>query len=385
MKGSKSSADVLQTPYQLAMAFNATSLDWQSLDKLTLSLAQLLSLLAPVSFPWVLVELIAEQLGWDEAQVDISRLNLLDLDFLELTDNGSYQIQPSALELTVPGLTNSAEVDSLRQATAVGLAIAAEQIVRGSPAWHPEDIAAVMSHLASVIPTLAERLTSDQISWCFIALGQFCSDHHANAEAESWYQQGRSLIQARSGSNQTALVICENNLARLYERQKRFDEAERLYQHALDLGHRYLGSAHLIVATSLNNLAGLYKAQERYEKAESLYQQALEIRRQQLGDRHPSVAVSLNNLAGLYYAQGQYDQAKRLYLKALRLRQQSGDAESIATSLNNLACVLYKLGRHNEAAKAATDGVLLGEQVLGSYHPQTIAARTTLDVIESRT
>jgi tetratricopeptide (TPR) repeat protein len=60
-----------------------------------------------------------------------------------------------------------------------------------------------------------------------------------------------------------------------------------------------LGNEHPDVATSLNNLAGLYDKQRRYEEAEPLYQEALAMNKQLLGESHPKTIATRQNLERL--------------------------------------------------------------------------------------
>jgi tetratricopeptide (TPR) repeat protein len=59
----------------------------------------------------------------------------------------------------------------------------------------------------------------------------------------------------------------------------------------------------------LNNLAALYNEQKRYVDAEPLLKRSQEIYAKVLGPDHPDVGVSLNNLAVLYGAQSRYAEA----------------------------------------------------------------------------
>ena len=63
----------------------------------------------------------------------------------------------------------------------------------------------------------------------------------------------------------------------MYESQGQYNDAEPLYLQSLDIRKRQLGNDHPHVATSLNNLALLYESQRKYLEAENLAQQALVI------------------------------------------------------------------------------------------------------------
>jgi tetratricopeptide (TPR) repeat protein len=63
----------------------------------------------------------------------------------------------------------------------------------------------------------------------------------------------------------------------LYYSQGQYNDAEPLYLQSLDIKKRQLGNDYPDVATSLNNLALLYESQRKYLEAENLAQQALVI------------------------------------------------------------------------------------------------------------
>ncbi len=75
-----------------------------------------------------------------------------------------------------------------------------------------------------------------------------------------------------------------------------------LFGHALEIRERLLGQDHPQVARSLNNLALLYEVQRRYTEAESLYQRALMIREQTLGQDNPKTIATRQAYAALQEA-----------------------------------------------------------------------------------
>ena len=90
-------------------------------------------------------------------------------------------------------------------------------------------------------------------------------------------------------------------------------EAEPLYERAILIREKVLGSEHPDVASSLNNLAALYDNQRRYDVAEPLFERALSIREKVLGSEHPDTALSLQILPFSTKNQGRYDAAEPLY------------------------------------------------------------------------
>lgn len=77
---------------------------------------------------------------------------------------------------------------------------------------------------------------------------------------------------------------------------------------------------------SLNDLAVLYQAQRRYEEAESLFKEALAMFRaghpvSEFPSGHPKIAQSLTELARLYVSQQRYGEAELLHQEALAMRR----------------------------------------------------------------
>lgn len=105
------------------------------------------------------------------------------------------------------------------------------------------------------------------------------------------------------------------------------------------------------MAQSLNNLANLYQDQRRYAEALPLYQRSLAIREQGLGPMHPDVAIVLHHRASLYQAQGQYAEALPLYERAVKINERAmPDHPNTATYLEHLAVLLRQMEREDEAS-----------------------------------
>jgi tetratricopeptide (TPR) repeat protein len=162
-----------------------------------------------------------------------------------------------------------------------------------------------------------------------------------------------------------------NDLANLYDGQRRYKEAEPMYVEVLAMKRRALPEDHPDIATSLNNLAGLYKVQGRYEEAEAMYVEALAMSRRALPEGHPDIATSLNNLAGLYKVQGRHEEAEAMYVEALAMRRQvlpEGHPD-IATSLNNLALLSETQRRYEEAEPMYVEALAMKRRALPEDHP----------------
>ena len=80
-------------------------------------------------------------------------------------------------------------------------------------------------------------------------------------------------------------VRARNTLARIFQRQGRFDEAERTFREALRVRAEQLSEDHLYTAYVMENLAGLLKKQGRTAEAAELSRRVAEIHEAKLGAR----------------------------------------------------------------------------------------------------
>lgn len=118
------------------------------------------------------------------------------------------------------------------------------------------------------------------------------------------HREARRMFQAalataeEFGPNDPRLGVALNNLARVHQARRRYDEAETLLRRALDVALKTRGQGHADTAVNMANLAGLYQVQERYEEAEPLLREAIEVFGKTMGEAHPSMA----RLLGAYAA-----------------------------------------------------------------------------------
>ncbi|GHO57268.1 helix-turn-helix transcriptional regulator [Ktedonobacter robiniae] len=203
------------------------------------------------------------------------------------------------------------------------------------------------------------------------------------------------LVMRRQLEEPLAEAECLNNLAVLYQYQRRFRQAELLHLCALAMREQVLGSEHLEVVESLLNLGALYIEQERvslaeplclralhiceqlpdpmapelaralnftgrlyglqgkYKEGEVLFKRVLKIRERKLGKKHPLVALALHDLARLYVRAGQLYKGERLFQQSLTTYEQALGAGNpyVAQVLKNYASLLCTMGRNDEAAK----------------------------------
>jgi tetratricopeptide (TPR) repeat protein len=367
---------------------NATSTDLYATDtNLSVSpfaskLAQLLNLFAAAPIDWQWVEIAAAQLQWTQAQVDDVRIQLLGTKFLQLTDAGFYQVDPVLREVYGQTLPGSQQSESFKRAFAEAIVLLTQQLPQAPGLAQTQAWMAAIPHITEVAEAYTQYIGAIDLNALFTTLGHFYTERKQISIAESWYQKGVKLVQARLGNEHPQTATSLNNLASFYQAQSRYTEAEPLFVQALAINQQSC-SDRPELATSLNNLAGFYKVQGNYSQAESLYLQALELKLKLFGETHSSVATGLNNLAGIYYAQGRYGEAETLYERTLKLKKclLGENHPSLATTLNNLASVYQAQKRYNEAKSFYSRAVRLGIQNFGKDHPTTLVFQRNLNKV----
>ena len=227
----------------------------------------------------------------------------------------------------------------------------------------------------------------------------FREPENYSSAAEPIYQRALAILEEKLGNDHPNIAPVLNNLAELYQTQRRYSEAEKLQQRMLFILEKQLGQDHPDVALSLNNLSGIYIEQGRYSEAEQILQRSHSILTNVLGENnpltqgsrdnfwtlvqkavsagrveelsdHPHIATQLNNLAEAYRQKERYNEAEPLHKRALSIReQQLGiDHPHVAQSLNNLALLYQSQGRSIEAEPLYQRLLSMREQLLSSNH-----------------
>ncbi|HEX4945407.1 MAG TPA: CHAT domain-containing tetratricopeptide repeat protein, partial [Blastocatellia bacterium] len=229
------------------------------------------------------------------------------------------------------------------------------------------------------------------------------------AGAETLYQRGIALAEARFGPDSLELVNPINNLAIVHYQRAEYGTAATMMQRVLAIQQKALPPTSQGIAISLTNLGAFYYKAGDYLRAEQLYQQAKTLW-EKLGNKQvfqalngiaiiqlergdytqaealwqkvleligsgkaapsQSEAIILSNLAGLYERKDDYAQAEAYQLRALEMRKQTFSPEhpEVAISLNRLGGIYYQKGEYAKAAEYYTQGLNLLRKTVGAEH-----------------
>jgi len=173
-------------------------------------------------------------------------------------------------------------------------------------------------------------------------------------------------------------------VAGVYGKLGEYSEALECYLRALVIQERELGRDHLDVATTLHNLGVVSeKLSDHTEALESL-QRAAAIRKRQLGGSHPMTARTLHSIGIVYSQVLDYDASLASYRQALEICQRrDGEGTHAAATLNNMGVVYAKLGQTEAAIDHHKQALTIQESILGPEHPDTVATRYNLQVLET--
>lgn len=179
----------------------------------------------------------------------------------------------------------------------------AEQLYKNVLEMHQENLDGILTS-GNAMPTVGALVR------LYTAQGRY-------AEAEEYCKDVLYFRVSLYGIYSPSMMMLMENLAFLYQNQKRFADAELLLKIVLNFHENRRNQR--TTALSLDNLAELYRIQGRYTESEPLYKRALAIRETQFGKTHPVTASSLNHLASLYTDQGRYAVAEPLLNQAITI------------------------------------------------------------------
>jgi Flp pilus assembly protein TadD len=212
----------------------------------------------------------------------------------------------------------------------IGLTIAVvwllSEVAERHPAWrHPLRIALGVAVLACVLATWRQTAHwHDTVSLWEHALAVTTGNHEAH-----------------------------RNLAKLSEREGKFDEARKHYEAAL--------ACHPDKRVVHNDLGALFMRDRRYDESARHFLKSLEI--------DPAHAETRNNLGSLYLMQGRPDDAVKYLTEARAMNP------AFAGTHFNLALARVMQGRFDEAAAHFADGQRLDATNAVAHHSYGVALR----------
>ena len=144
------------------------------------------------------------------------------------------------------------------------------------------------------------------------------------ADAVEAYKNSIAIL-SRLPGERIQLASTLNNVATLFEDQKRFGDAEKLFQEALAIYRAALGENHLYVATAYSNLGSLYEKGGDLARAETMMLSANQVMLQVFDRDHPRRVTVLRNLGSFYAGRKDWRKAAAYYREALGILQKESE------------------------------------------------------------
>ncbi len=191
-------------------------------------------------------------------------------------------------------------------------------------------------------------------------------------EAGELIMEVLSLQEDYFGFDDTEVLRCSFQLARIRSEQGLFDEAERIYRQVYATREEILGPTYRYTLNILRGVADVCRKKEKYDEAEEMYRRALAGIEETRG--YSDSLIAMNDLALTYALQDRCEEARTLYEKVLTgLKEQRGDREQdILATMANLASCYHHLGLFDQAETLYKRALTVWEQDFGNEHPATI-------------
>lgn len=206
------------------------------------------------------------------------------------------------------------------------------------------------------------------------------------SEAMDVNQRAIEVLESSLGPRHiNTLKALSNHAVRLWK-LGRADEAERAYLQAIERASDTLGPEHPLVLINSGNLAELLLETGRFAEAQSLATETVEVDQRVLGETHPYTLFASAILGAALGRSGQLQRAVDVLDGSHRKAAEKFGTDHMITIIaaEYLAEMLYLSGDHARAATLLTHVVSIHSQRLGDDSPETMAAETLLNKVQSR-
>ncbi len=329
---------------------SAFELSWKSLnqDQNSQALACLLSLFAPSSIPWSLVESVEE----DKESKDLlkkSRRALLQLNLIQRVGKKIYQVHPLIREFFKAKLNELPKAEEVKRKFCKGMA----EIVRTRMHALSREIVSHIIEAANVAIFLLEteitrsnasqNIITDLSSEICTFVGQlFSFSYYQDAE-----DNARRLEEIVLNSN-FELSLTGNlylQLGWIFGEQGRSEDSRDYFQRSLNWGRLYRRID--LQSDSYQGLGWLEMDSGNLQEAERYKQESLTLARK---SQDPNkISIQLAGLGFILSRRGQYPEATQYLEEGLEIARQEGNNYNLAILLDYSAQICIKLGNYIQA------------------------------------
>lgn len=168
-------------------------------------------------------------------------------------------------------------------------------------------------------------------------------------------------------------LAIESELAKVYQRQHKYDRSEQLRCNSLTAGTKLWGPSHSSSLTAMVNLGSFYASRGKYTEAEKFFLDALDIQRRTHGRKHYSTMETIRQLGQLYRDWDRNKEAKECFREAYEyfVNLEGPNAFSSLQALSFLGTTHRRLKDYNSAEHMLHEAYEGFRALLGFSHIQT--------------
>ena len=194
------------------------------------------------------------------------------------------------------------------------------------------------------------------------------------SSAERIYKKSIIMLREALGEDNDETILNQMDLARVYDREGKFQEAIILHEKVLSVRERRLGTEHLLVAETLQDLAQLFENSQKYDDAERLRRRALQVRQKIFGERHARTLTAKSRLAACLVLRGKFEEADHIHRQALKdsLELLGEEHKSTLQCMKCLARSLRHQGKLSEAEILNRRALKVSQRIFGMEDPNTV-------------
>lgn len=171
--------------------------------------------------------------------------------------------------------------------------------------------------------------------------------------------------------NPNEIYFIYNQLAFIYDAQKKYDQALEYYEKSLKIIQKICPADHPNVGVLYNNIGSVYNNKGEYLKALEYFQKDLEISEKNLPENDPKLATSYNNIGLLYKNIGEHSKAVEYLEKSHRILKTtlSTNDLSLGNSYTTMGFLYDTIGEHSKAIESYNESLKIMTRILPQDHP----------------
>jgi nephrocystin-3 len=197
------------------------------------------------------------------------------------------------------------------------------------------------------------------------------------------YNFARSKLENYFSKNHPTIALIEGSLAWNKHKTGNFYQAQKHYQTSIDIYSNILDDNHIDNMINYDGLGVLQMEKAEYSLASKYLKISERICTLNFGDDHPNLSITSSYIATLNFFEKNYEEAFILDRKAfsILMKKKSQNDLDMARVANGYATSLFLNSYFSEALNLQIYAVKIFNRSLGTIHPDTVLAKSNLDLM----